>query len=381
MPPNCRSEQGRSRAPSNHVGVSSHHRIPKTVAGLAALAAAVLAVGPGGSAASAASASASAAATPTVGAPHILWPAGQSPTATPPSPTQYNDLIFHGGAVEHQPAVYLVFWGTEWQKGFSTGDTQGTYTSAQAQKYIRSFFAGVGGSPWNGTQTQYCDNINPGSVTCQGQAYPQYINNPTRILKGVWVDPSPVPATIVTSGLAENITLDPIAQEAANAANHFGYNIDATYMILTPPGHAATAYGSVYCAYHSEVTNIGGHGVKYAFIPYVMEQGAGCGQYGVNAKADAFGHGFFDSYSIVSGHEFAEAETDPDAFPTQDGWNDYQTSENGDKCAYFHMQNITLGGNYYAVQPLWSNEANAGTGGCAVSRGTGAAPVPPVTPV
>jgi hypothetical protein len=112
-----------------------------------------------------------------------------------------------------------------------------------------------------------------------------------------------------------------------------------------------------------------------------MEQGAGCAQYGVNAKADAFGHGFFDSYSIVSGHEYVEAVTDPDAFPFQDGWNDYQTSENADKCAYFHLQNITAGHYFFAVQPTWSNEANGGDGGCAVARGTGAFPVPPLTPV
>ena len=316
---------------------------------------------------------------PTVAPPHILWPKGQAPATTTaaaaPDPTQYNNLIFHGGAVQHVPAVYLIYWGTEWKDGFTTGDTQATYTSADARRYIQGFFGNVGGSAWNGTQTQYCDNVNPG-VSCEGQPYAQYITNPTHLLKGTWVDDSAVPSTIVTSGLATNLVQDPLAQEAVKAADHFGYDVDATYMILTPPGHAATAYGSVYCAYHSEVTNIGGHGVRYAFIPYVMEQGAGCGQYGVNPKADKFGHGYFDSYSIVAGHEFAEAETDPDAWPFQDGWNDYQTSENGDKCAYFEMQNIKIGGQLYAVQPLWSNEANGGTGGCAVSRGTGPAGFP-----
>ena len=349
-----------------------------TVAGLASLSLAAVGY--------TSSASAISAPAGTVAAPHIMWTSGGAPAAatstpTAPDPTQYNDLLFHGGAVEHHPAVYLVFWGTEWQQGFTTGDTQATYTSATAMKYIKTFFANVGGSTWNGTQTQYCDNISPGSTSCNGQALAQYITNPANLLKGVWVDPTPVPATIVTSGLAENITEDPIATESSRAADHFGYDIDATYFIMTPPGHSATAYGSVYCAYHSEVTNIGGHGIRYAFIPYVMDQGAGCGQYGVNAKADAFGHGFFDSYSIVSGHEFAEAETDPDAWPTQDGWNDYQTSENGDKCAYFEMQNVWLGKYRFAVQPLWSNEANAGTGGCAVSRGTGPAGFPPVAAV
>src|SRR4051812_27045839 len=73
---------------------------------------------------------------PTVAPPHILWPKGQAPaTATAaataaPDPAQYNNLIFHGGVVQHVPAVYLVYWGTEWKDGFTTGDSQATYTSA-----------------------------------------------------------------------------------------------------------------------------------------------------------------------------------------------------------------------------------------------------------
>jgi hypothetical protein len=32
------------------------------------------------------------------------------------------------------------------------------------------------------------------------------------------------------------------------------------------------------------------------------------------------------------------------------------------------LQNIALGSNSFAVQPLWSNEANGGQGACAVTR-------------
>ena len=90
----------------------------------------------------------------------------------------------------------------------------------------------------------------------------------------------------------------------------------------------------------------------------------------VNATSDAFGNGIFDGYSIVVGHEYAEAVTDPDNFfSNQDGWNDAQGSENGDKCAWTNDQNIKLGGHRFAVQPMWSNEAfDAAGDGCAVSR-------------
>jgi hypothetical protein len=52
--------------------------------------------------------------------------------------------------------------------------------------------------------------------------------------------PPPAPATIATTGLAENLTDDPIAAEAVKAEQHSGYDVDATYFGFTPPGHAAT---------------------------------------------------------------------------------------------------------------------------------------------
>lgn len=298
---------------------------------------------------------------------HVMWGMGQGyPTAQQVSS---NNLIYHGGLVETVPSVYLVYWGAEWQQGFSFSAGGFTYTNATVQNYVNSFFSNVGGSAWAGVQTQYCQGISIGSFSCSGQPGAQYVTNPTGQLKGTWVDPTAVPAEIVTTGLVENQTNDPLEAEAIAAAAHFGYDVNATYFILTPPGHGATAYGSVYCAYHSETGHVSGNGVRYAFMPYVPEQGAGCGTNSVNATNDAFGNGYLDGYSIVAGHEYAEAVTDPDnQVGIQDGWNDVSGSENGDKCAWTGLQNISLGGSNFAVQPLWSNEANGGQGACAVTR-------------
>lgn len=102
----------------------------------------------------------------------------------------------------------------------------------------------------------------------------------------------------------------------------------------------------MYCAYHSETTHTTSPGTRYAFLPFVPEQGAGCGVDSVNQN-DAYGHGYLDSYSIVGGHEYAEAVTDPGNLSgVQNGWNDAQTSENCDKCAWSGLQNITLGSQY-----------------------------------
>ncbi len=187
-----------------------------------------------------------------------------------------------------------------------------------------------------------------------------------------------MPDDIVASGLAQNLVDDPIAAEAIRASAHFGYDAQATYIVLTPPSTIATGQ-PVYCGYHTQTSSINGLGnpyrIQYAFIPWLNENWpgvgtGGCGMHNVNATSDAFGNGIFDGYSIVTGHEYAEAVTDPDNFATiQDGWNDAQGSENGDKCAWLDTQNITLGSHQFSVQPLWSNEAFDATGnGCVVSR-------------
>src|SRR5881227_76628 len=156
---------------------------------------------------------------------HFFW-AGQTPT-----PDQLaNDIIYHGGSagpgaigVEIKPAVYLVYWGTEWANGFTTPDTDGKlYSSKTLQTYLNSFFGNVGGSPWAGVQTQYCRNVPAGTTSCAGITGAEHIRNPTGQLKGIWTDPTPVPADIVTLGLAENLVNDPIAAEAQRAAGHFG---------------------------------------------------------------------------------------------------------------------------------------------------------------
>jgi hypothetical protein len=316
-------------------------------------------------------------------AKHFFWASGQDPQGT--VATVENDIIYHGGSagpgaigVQTKPAVYLIYWGTEWAQGFTTADTDGKlYSSKTLQNYLNTFMANLGGSPWAAVQTQYCRNVPIGTTSCAGILGAEYITNPKHQLKGVWTDPTPVPDDIVTLGLAENLIDDPLAMEAQRAAAHFTYDPNATYIIMTPPRPIATGQPA-YCGYHTQTTSIDGLGnpfrIEYSFIPWQNTDwpglGQGCGLHNVNATSTAFGNGIFDSWSIVVGHEYSEAVTDPDNFlAIQDGWNDDQTSENADKCAWIETQNITLAGHAFAVQPTWSNEAfDAGKDGCAVSR-------------
>ena len=110
---------------------------------------------------------------------HIFWGLSSSTAAS-----TSNDLVWHGGnagagaiGVEQKPAVYLVWWGTEWANGFQTADSDGTlYSSKTLQTYLGSFFSNVGGSPWANIQTQYCNMLLPGSTSCIGGA--GFVTNP-----------------------------------------------------------------------------------------------------------------------------------------------------------------------------------------------------------
>src|SRR5690349_13774064 len=112
---------------------------------------------------------------------HFFWAHGQAaPDGTVASVA--NDIVFHGGnigdgaiGVQTTPAVYLVYWGPEWAKGFTTTDANGkSFSSKTLQSYLNTFMGNVGGSRWAAVQSQYCRNVPAGATTCQGVKGAQY---------------------------------------------------------------------------------------------------------------------------------------------------------------------------------------------------------------
>ena len=84
---------------------------------------------------------ASTASLPTVvGSKHVMWAAGQGYPSTQQAST--DNLIYHGGLVETVPAVYIVYWGPEWQQGFVHRGGF-TYTNKTVQNYVGSFSAAL----------------------------------------------------------------------------------------------------------------------------------------------------------------------------------------------------------------------------------------------
>jgi hypothetical protein len=215
-------------------------------------------------------------------------------------------LYSHGGPVQNAPRVYLLFWG--W-----VSDPYGE------QSYLQNFLSKVGCTSWLKTVSQY------GSGYCSSY-------------QGAWSDSSAIPTTPTDSQ---------IQNEAHAFANYLGVNPSDTnvqLVVATPTGHSTSGFGSSYCAYHGVV---GGTSLTYTDLPYMPDAGSACGGGSVTGSA-------LDGVSIVEGHELAEAITDP----LLNAWYDASGSEIGDICAWTGLGNINLNGSYFAMQPLWSNNAN-----------------------
>jgi serine protease len=289
-----------------------------------------------------------------------------------PNVAAANTLTFGGGidgigVTSGTPKIYLVFFGTQW--GSQSTDSGGNLTFSNdptgGAPYIQKLFKGVGtgGEGWSGVMTQYCDGptVATGASSCPSGA--PHVGYPSSgAIAGVWYDnsaASPNPA----NG-------NQLANEALKAAAHFGNtnqaaNRFAEYDILSAHGTNPDNYQTGgFCAWHDyngDTTLTGGAAassvgdVAFTNMPYVMDQGASCGQNFVNAN------GPLDGYSIVNGHEYAETVTDQNP---AGGWtNPTSGAENGDECAWITSgqgasANVSTGAGTFAMQSSWSNDTN-----------------------
>jgi len=231
-----------------------------------------------------------------------------------------NNLTYHGGPIQTNPKMYIVFWGSAWN---GSGDPQGV------KARMLAFLGIVGGSGWNNSTTQYT------------QTGGQHVGNQTGSLAASYVD--------TTSSPPSRPSQSQMAAEAAKAAAKYGdYSASAAYIVALPHGIKPSGFGTQYCAYHS-TTTAAGHTIAWTNDPYLPDVGYSCGAGSVNNP------GTLDGVSIVFGHEQGETETDPQP---NTGWLDSNNAENGDKCAWTNLINNPNAGGY-PTQPLWSN-SNSG---------------------
>jgi hypothetical protein len=249
--------------------------------------------------------------------------------------TTANPLLYQGGAVLGSVHIYVDFWGPEWQ---APGQ-------AAVVSYIDGFYTDLGGSRWAGIMGEYCSGIAINSSSCPTGS--NFIKNPARQLQASMIDTNPVPTTP---------TQMDIQNEAAKVAALYAYPTDSVFMVYTPTGKSQIGFGTAWCAYHSWFP-AGSTNVAYGYVPYLPDVDRTCGGNTVSGPLDGF--------SIVGGHEYAEAVTDPfpGGNPGTNGWLDptITFSEIGDKCIWGNppAASVTMNGHAWPVQPLFSNRALA----------------------
>ena len=257
------------------------------------------------------------------------------------------------GVTSGVPRVYLVFYGSQWAVG-GGGDPN------NASMFLQALFTGIGtgGEKWSGTMTQYCDGptVRSGAKSCNPRNTPHVGYPGQGALAGVWFD------TSVAS--PANATTEQLAQEAVNAAAHFGNmtpaaNRYAQYLIVSPSGTHPDGFntqGANFCGWHNYAPSMFGD-IAYSNLPYVSDAGKSCGVNFVNRGTQ----GILDAFSIVAGHEYAETLTDQNP---AGGWTDPETGEeNADECAWIssghgHATNVTLATGAFAMQSTWSNDTD-----------------------
>ncbi len=243
-------------------------------------------------------------------------------------------LPYFGGPVITKPAVYLIFWGPQWTNGAK--DTH-QLVQRDAATYVEDFFQGVGGSPWLNTLTQYCQDSNPlhwPSEDCSKVSSSDRISNPRNVVKTPILK-TPCPANQQCLAVFDSSVPPPgfgdleIRNEVRKVWHQQNRDSSAIYFLFTPSGNTSSDLGAN-CGYHSWLTKSppasGGHGgpppnprsgesIWYSYVPY-QGDAIGCYVNWVNSAVPGipapYHDGTLDGFSIVGGHELAEAITDPD---------------------------------------------------------------------
>ncbi len=320
--------------------------------------------------------------------PDHVGPCVSAPETFPTGEPFMGNMAYWGGRVQVHPHIYLVYFGWDrpgafdycTQSKLAEGTIKATLKCDPdgAGKRMADFVYQLGGTHWAGVQSQYYQVV---------QNQKKFISNDKNQLAGIWVDDA--------DKTSPKISYRDMATEAERAAVHFhvpaSQFMDSNFVILQPKHFSdPVAQADGYCAFHDliegsvDATDYKGlkPGVPYTNMPYVLNQGTGCGENLVNQGAA----GKLDGFTVALGHEIEETVTDPGAEDqiggvAYGGWYDpFDSNENGDKCAYVGEAPLTgtalpqpgaasnITGNHggkFPVQSLWSNEAAGGAGYCA----------------
>ena len=226
-------------------------------------------------------------------------------------------LLYKGGkGVQHNPTLYLIFWGKNWNS-----------TGAGLENELLHFYEGLNGSAYQGILTQYYDNSG-------------YITG-GEVLAGAYTDESvSAPSSVNDSALQAEVA-------AAVKANKWTRNFNAQFIVFPAPGSTyESSFGSSFCAYHS----VDSAGSSYTFAPYVGDEPFKhqCSGYDPSNNVNHV-------TSMLASHEYSEAATDPNPYGSFATWQTSDGYEIGDICASGDDQ--LPNGSW--VQGEWDNFQNA----------------------
>jgi hypothetical protein len=176
--------------------------------------------------------------------------------------------------VQHEPHVYLIFWGSNWNKS----------PASEARADAIDVFESLSGSAYQGILTQYFDNTGHVSSQVDVTSY---------------TDTSVAAPTEVTAAAIENEVT------AAISANEWTDVYEANYIVM-PANGTTYAEGAFdiggQCAEHYRYDN--DDVATYSFVPYILEtefEDQGCGKTSQAAEA----------LTRFATHEYAESVLKP----------------------------------------------------------------------
>lgn len=231
-------------------------------------------------------------------------------------------LIYWGGTVQHNPAVYVIFWGSNWSKEYPQ-------LSGQIVKMYRDF----SGSKYQSIMTQYFDSGGHISNTVKVTSY-----------------------TDSTVTAPKSVTKAAMLNEMSEAinTNNWPKEPDGQYVVIPAPGsgYSENFHNDIGCGYHERVAKVG---LNFSFVPYIGDspfREGGCGTSG----------NLYGETTATAAHEFGESETDP--IPTQQAvsWATAEGYEITDICS---SGNDQLPDGIW-VEGQWDNYKNE----CALSDAT-----------
>ena len=240
-------------------------------------------------------------------------------------PKQSPNLSWHGGTVRTGATpVYPVFWGGSWT------------TSSPVVGAMDTFYSGVGGSAYLGTNTEY---TNAGGTAPNYQG--THVSTSVSYGNANYYDSSAAPSRGPSTTDVINAVARALVAAGKTPVSGAYYPVYAD----TPRGNAG------YCAWHS-YGSINGVSLQIGFF-WKLDNDPGC-----DPQDTTTGHTpGVAALGNVSGHELSEMVTDPNL----NAWYDSQGNENSDKCAWtFGTNAVSLGGTLWKIQGNWSNNAYNG---------------------